>query len=198
MKKVSSALLIFGLTLSASAQVLSFYTDSDAYEIYSSIIAKEWPIQKGKATNLVIQTETREFPGSVNDRKRCLIPSPQEEPIYRRVIEAYHRINKTPLLLDRRFDFSIPYELVPKSSIDAIFANKGVDGWTDFYAKYPNSGGIVHMSAVGFNADKTFAIVYVGHACGGRCGGGKYHILKKRGNKWSEAEWIGNRCSWRS
>ena len=54
------------------------------------------------------------------------------------------------------------------------------------------------MSAVGFNVDKTLALVYVGHSCGGLCGGGSYHLLKKAGEKWVESPWKGVSCSWAS
>jgi len=62
--------------------------------------------------------------------------------------------------------------------------------------RVPGSGGYVEMSAVGFNSDKTLALLYAGHSCGGLCGGGTYHLLKKADGKWTEINWPGTTCTW--
>ena len=91
---------------------------------------------------------------------------------------------------------SVPFELVPKASINRLFGKNGAGGWKNFYSKFPDSGGFITMSAVGFNVDKTVAVVYVGHRCGSLCGGGRYHFLQKTNGKWSEVNWQGTMCTW--
>lgn len=51
------------------------------------------------------------------------------------------------------------------------------------------------FSAVGFNHDKTVAILYATYWCGGRCGRGTYFILDKRNGHWGNVHQIG-RCGW--
>ncbi len=75
-----------------------------------------------------------------------------------------------------------PYEFVFEKEIEGVFSN-GVAGWKSFYEKYPDSGGYNELSAVGFNSDKTVAVVYVAHFCGGLCGGGGFHVLEKKEGK---------------
>lgn len=52
--------------------------------------------------------------------------------------------------------------------------------------RYPGSGGILPMSSVGFNKEKTCAIVYFGSSCGSLCGAWSFHLLEKVNGKWRE------------
>jgi hypothetical protein len=72
-----------------------------------------------------------------------------------------------------------PYELVPGAALQAPFKTNGPAGWSDLKREHPDSVGWIELSAVGLNHDKTVAIVYVGHHCGGLCGGGGFRVLHK-------------------
>ena len=189
---------LYGVRMTFGQAMPTPYTDAEAYEVYSVVIEAEWPIREAKAKKLVIQTETADYPMYGDDHMDCLAPAKGEEATYGPIIAAYHEANKVPWLLQPKFDTSVSYQLVSRASIERIFKEKGVAGWQDFYAKYPGSGGAISMSAVGFNADKTIAIVYMGHSCGGLCGGGRYHVLRKTDGKWSEIDWKGMSCVWAS
>jgi hypothetical protein len=195
MKKGTLLLLMF---LSCSSVLVGqekpkSYDDRDAYEVYAAIIGDEWPISAAKATQLVIQAETTMFP----HRPMCLKPAPGDESTLGALITSYLKANEKPRLLQRKFRVELPYEVVSKSVLDEFFP-KDVDGWPRFHARYPNSGGFIHMSAVGFNPDKTLALVYMGHWCAGLCGGGTHHLLEKKDGKWVEIPWRGEFCSWAS
>lgn len=172
------------------------YDDSDVYKVYDVIIRNEWPISVAKATRLVLQAETTTIPG-FGENKLCLKPAPGDEPTLGPLLASYTKANEKPWVLQKNFKLDIPYEIVPRSELDKIFAPNS-DGWKPFNTKYPNSGGFIHMSAVGFNADKTLALVYMGHLCGGLCGGGTHHLLEKREGKWIEIPWRGETCMWAS
>ena len=187
-----------GIRMAAGQNVSGAYDDPEAYAVLSAILEDEWPVRVAKAQSLVIQVETTDYPDFGMERNACLAPPKGEEHIYEPVIAAYREINKKIWRIQRRFSTQIPYELVSKTSIAGIFAKKGIEGWKDFYAKYPDSGGSISMSAVAFNADKTVAIAYMGHSCGGLCGGGTYHIMRKTDGKWSATDWKGSSCSWAS
>ena len=55
-----------------------------------------------------------------------------------------------------------------------------------FYAKYPASPGIITVSRVGLNRDKTSAFFYVGVSQGTVLGQGQLHVLRKEGDAWVE------------
>ena len=201
MKNPLRILLVFvvsGVQMASAQNTTLAYDVPEAYAVYSAIMANEWPIRVAKAQRLVIQTETTDYPDYSKDEKICLVPTKDEKSLYDPVIADYVAVNKKAWLLQRKFEIGIPYEFISKAEISAIFEKKGMDGWTDLRAKHPDSGGMISMSAVGFNADKTIAIVYMGHSCGGLCGGGLYHVLKKIDGKWGEIKWLGTSCMWAS
>jgi hypothetical protein len=195
---ILSVLVVLGVRNASAQNTPLAYDVPEAYAVYSAIVANEWPIRVAKAQRLVIQAETIDYPDLPKDEKICLVPTNDEKSLYDPVIAEYVAVNKKTWLLQRKFEIGIPYEFISKAEISAIFEKKGMEGWTDLRAKHPDSGGIISMSAVGFNADKTIAIVYMGHSCGGLCGGGIYHVLKKVDGKWGEIIWLGISCMWSS
>jgi hypothetical protein len=85
--------------------------------------------------------------------------------------------------LQRRFQIEKPHEIVSSDDIGVDFKD---GGWEGFHQRYPDSGGYIIMSAVGFNKEKTQAIVYTGSACGGLCGLWRFHLLEKIDGKWKK------------
>ena len=89
-----------------------------------------------------------------------------------------------------------PCALAPECSAEDVVSltaivvtkNKNDKGWKNFFSKYPNSPGILLVSRIGFNADKTEAIVYAGKSCGTLCGEGYYVRLTKIGERWAVAD----------
>jgi hypothetical protein len=178
----------------ASAQVKDSseakpYDDVEAYNVYSTILPNEWPWSAANATTLVIRSETEPYAG-------CISPDKESEKVVGSAIADYKKENRTKWLLQRQFQIEKPYEIVNSDTI-AIVQKEG--GWNGFYNRYPNSGGWIELSAVGFNPSKTIAVVYAGHSCGGLCGGGMFHILQKVDGKWVPLRFKGvTSCSWQS
>jgi hypothetical protein len=54
------------------------------------------------------------------------------------------------------------------------------------------------LDSVAFNADKTIAVVNMGHSCGNRCGGGTFYVLEKKDGIWKNMRWRGTSCAWAS
>ena len=164
------------------------YEDIDAYEVYAAILPSDWPWREVGAKRLIISRETKGY-------EMCLRPEKEYEEIVGPAISDYVRLNKRPWHLQRNFQIQKPYKIITSDELNSIF-ERGVEGWKMFYEKYPDSGGSIELSAVGFNADKTVAVVYMGHSCGGLCGGGRFHVLQKEDGKWRLLEWKGESCSW--
>src|SRR5262245_13674610 len=165
------------------------YDDGEAYEIYSTLLPSGWPWRVANAKRLVISNES-------GGHKMCLPKAePKWEKIIGEAISEYVKLNQHPWLLQRQFKIEKPYDLVTPNEFKAAL---GQGNWDNFYRHYPDSGGLIHFSAVGFNTDKTVAVVYMSHSCGLRCGHGEYHFLQKIDGKWVPLDWIGERCSWSS
>ena len=166
--------------------------EKDSYEIYSMLLRTEMPPQ-WKITAWAIRQETQTFPtyGSSNgsNLRMCLQPSQDQESIYLPMIEDYAAKNKKKLVLERHFDLP-HYALIGPTEIRAIQQRSRADDGFPF-----NASVIFHVSAVGFNRDRTRALVYVGHDCGSLCGGGGYHLLVKKDGQWQDR---GVTCAWAS
>ncbi len=165
------------------------YQVPEAYEIYSQVLPTRWPVTVAHARKLIIRAET------ANKFELCLKPEGESVALLQPVIANFLEVNKKRWLLEKTFTMDQSVEFVFSRELEAIFSD-GVGGWEAFYKKFPDSGGFNEVSAVGFNADKTVAIVYVAHHCGGLCGGGQFYVLKKAQGRWHEFEWKGQTCTW--
>jgi hypothetical protein len=138
----------------------------------------------------VIRTETEAY-------AMCIAPDKESEKVVGTAIADYKKKNNKKWLLQRQFEIDRPYEMAASDEIKTIFKTEGTGGWKTFYERHPYSGGWIELSAVGFNAPKTVAVVYAGHSCGSLCGGGTFHILQKVNGKWSPLRLKGGTsCSW--
>ncbi|HMG32399.1 MAG TPA: hypothetical protein VKM94_00570 [Blastocatellia bacterium] len=179
-----SCVLLWPGDLWSKADLQSSYEDSDAYEVYAAILPSEWTLRVAHAKRLVFTQETRPY-------EMCLRPAEGEQSLYESAIADYISVNKTKWRLGNHFIIEQPYEIVSRDSLTSL-------AWKDFYRKYPESGGWIELSAVGFNPEKTVAVVYVGHHCGNLCAGGHFQVLLKKNGKWAPIEWKGIACAWAS
>jgi hypothetical protein len=168
---------------------VSAYDDAEAYEVYSAILPSEWQVRGAKSKTLVILSATKAY-------KMCLIPEKESEELVGPAIADYVKLNeKTWLLQEQNFKLTPPPKLISSEELKSIFERSK---WPGFYRKYEDSDGLIELSAVGFNADKTVAVVYMGHSCGTQCGGGRFHVMQKKEGKWTQLEWLGESCEWSS
>ena len=186
-----TSLLILALLLSQgviSSDKAPPYEDKEAYEVYSAIIPSEWPLRNAHAKGLIIQSETKGY-------EMCLRPDDEWQEKIGPAISDYVRLNAKPSLLQPRIKVEVPYRLIIADELGSAIQ---AAGWEGFYQRYPDSGGWLELSAVGFNVNKTVAVVYMGHHCGWLCGGGGFHVLEKKDGKWVALEWEGSNCAWAS
>ena len=182
------ALLLSQGVISSSGGKAPPYEDQDAYEVYSAILPLEWPLRDAHAKRLVIQNETKSY-------EMCLRPEKEWQEKIGPAISDYVRSNAKPALLQPRIKVGVPYGLI---IADELRSTIQTADWEGFYKRYPDSGGWMELSAVGFNVNKTVAVVYMGHHCGALCGGGGFHVLEKKDGKWVALDWKGSSCAWAS
>src|SRR5204862_3145147 len=121
-------------------QVEGAAQEQDSYEIYSMLlrteVGPEW-----KITAWAITQQTQTFPrfGSAHTVRQCLTVARDQEPVYLPLIEDYAAKKNTKQALERKFDLP-QYALVDIGRTASI---------------------VFEVSAVGFNRDRTRALVYV-------------------------------------
>ncbi len=80
----------------------------------------------------------------------------------------------------------LPAQLMSPEEGGAIFSEDADTNWSNFYAAFPGSAGLVTVSRVGLSPDKRRALFYVGQVRGALDGHGQLHVLEKEGDDWVE------------
>ena len=83
--------------------------------------------------------------------------------------------------LNSHIKFKLPHVLISDAEIGRLF-RKGE--WEDFCARYPTSRGIVRLSRVGFNKNKTQALLYFAGQYAPAAGEGYLILLGKTSSEW--------------
>jgi len=96
------------------------------------------------------------------------------------------RITRASFFLNSVFSTDVSTDLRLPSGARAIFVDPKDLGTktSDLEARFPNNLGYFVVSHVGLNLNKTEALLYVDHFCGGLCGGGEYVLMRKVDGVW--------------
>lgn len=208
MKKVLvCAFLVFFIsaTFAASNAAARSKISKEEYEIYSLVFNKMFEggvvtfDTQSKIKTLVIKNYT------VNDQPPLTAEGGYLEQIKEMIpalsletVNGFISANEKEVSLKKAFKLELNHVLVEKSELKKIFKEETgmseMSEWEKFYEKYPDSGGIVSVSRVGFNPAKDQALVYMEHWCRSTCGTGHYILLGKEQNEWkflkSFSPWI--------
>jgi hypothetical protein len=98
------------------------------------------------------------------------------------------RITRASFFLNSVFSTDVSADLRLPNGARAVFVNPSDLGTSDFEARFPNNFGFFVVSHVGLNLNKTEALLYVEHFCGGLCGGGDYVLMRKLNGAWHVVE----------
>jgi hypothetical protein len=171
--------LVVGLTLltapygmmaqqsAAGGASLSSEEDEASYEIYSTVLKAKEPL----VLDWTIVRETRAF-------NMCLEPARDQQLIYRPMIDDYAFKNRKTWVLQRKFNLGA-YTLV------------GPEAWASTTGNTKNRTLAV-LSAVGFNGDRTRALLCFWAKTSGTC-----DFIVKQEAKWQiDRSWRGSACGW--
>jgi hypothetical protein len=100
-------------------------------------------------------------------------------------IDDYKSKNQKSHRLRGELKHEIPSALVRDAEITRLFERDLRGGWQEFYRRYPESGGYVQLSRVGYSTDRTQALLFVRHGCADVCGSGHYILLQRGLDGWS-------------
>jgi len=166
------------------------YDDQEAYRVYEAVLPLDQIGQESKT--LILRAEAEPY------RPDCVHPNEQSQKIVAGALADYEKVNKQKWILQRNFQIDKPYEVLTEKKIAAVRDDVAGPhgGWEGLDRHYPGAYGEIELSAVGFNADRSIAMVYIGHHCGVLCGGGEFHILQKEEGHWKSLKWGGHTCGW--
>lgn len=142
------------------------YDDAEAYRIYSLLLPHGEAYRFAKDT-LMIQEDA--VPENISGA--CL--RPEDASRFKGAIAGYNRSSKGKWFFEPQFQIAKPYRIVTANFISTL-------------PDHPQSAvPFVRMSPVGFNRQKTQAVVFVQSSCGGLCGSWRFHFLEKAHGKWT-------------
>jgi hypothetical protein len=175
-------------------------SDLDTYAIYAVVLPSR--IDPPGAT-LSLSQETHGGSSCLEVRNTEDIP-PEWRPAQRNYVSA----NAVQRLIAPGHDLGVPYSLVPAAELKKQMEDAGEDlsKWhgdntpgAKVFARFPG-GRLMALSAVGFNADKTRAIVTIQQDCfplvgaeNSPCREGHTALLRKENGRWI---WAEGGCQW--
>ena len=170
---IAATTLAIGQAGNPAAQASSV-TDPDAYRIYADLLSNWTPSR----TRLVQRETETTVP--------CRPSSPLTDPDWLAVEKSFAQENAQPKLLQPAIlpDGS---RFISRAEIEADDARLRVK-YPGLYNRLPESMDYLAVSAVGFNADRTRAMVHVRLRTRGQL-----HTLERHGDKWVAARFG---CVW--
>jgi hypothetical protein len=149
------------------------YDVAEAYQVYSALIPELPPNPETKTW--FIRIDTLPIGRSLDDQSREQWKQARGADT---ALDDYFKVNGKTWLLQRKFTLPNPYRLVTRDQLKTMFPRHFRGG---------NFGELwLELSAVGFNADKTVAVVYMADVCTTSCccAEGNSYVLQKQNGKW--------------
>lgn len=147
--------------------------------VYAALLASIFP----EARLYVLQSET-EYHAAPEDLEELLEYVREGQPgLQEATVESFRARNATVSLLRPDMQLGRPYVLLTHDEINQIFG-LNTSGWDVFYTRYPYAPGLTRLSRVGFSADYTQALVYIGTQSHWLAGAGYYVLLEKVNGQW--------------
>jgi hypothetical protein len=174
-------LLVIPLTSNCLATTNQQTDVSDEeYAVYSSVLREQFVSERTQVVVIVNQTTGIPPYSGTPDANYFRRASSAVSQV---TIDDYLTKNNQTHPLSDRFNTRVRRVLFDNAEFHRLFRDV-TKGWEEFYRRFPNSGGFIRFSRVGFNVERTQALVYVEHGCGGTCGAGRYLLLAKREGVW--------------
>jgi hypothetical protein len=160
-------------------------SQDEDYKVYSDLLMQLNPDAKGNGVFVIHQLTNVDFifrPDNIKAAKDHMKKEFGGYFIYE-LIEDFFKVNSKQKILQLKFAKGLSVVLVSEKEVNAIFKNID-DGWERFYAKYPRAIGLMGMSVVAFNAEKTKALFYYEEISDFLAGAGYYVLMIKQDDRW--------------
>jgi hypothetical protein len=156
-------------------------TIDEEYAVYSAILANE------QYNNEVIVINDYTSHGLIANAKNL---NQEVYSLTEDTINDYQVKNEKNQKLENNFTVQGKVVFISEKEESQLF-RKGQDGWAMFYKKFPKAKRIISFSRVGFNQERTQALVSISMGCGWLCGEGSFMLLQKENEKWVVQQNIG-------
>lgn len=181
----------FSLPVTVSASLLPQDTEkgiqTEEYAVYAVLVKEIGREEKNADRLLVIKEQPSLWISSIDDGQSNFYEEMKKTSpaLMAETVNDLRAKNKERFKFARNFNIDRQYVLLSEEDVKTFFKAGVGDGWKSFREKYPKAVGITTFSRVGFNADRTQALVYRGYQCGGLCGGGDYYLLSRKNGAWA-------------
>lgn len=189
---------------SVVTQDVEVVEDTEAYAVYRAILRTKFSSGETELTHITLLQETRA--GSMD----CLRDE-NIQPEWRSVVENYRSVNARVRRIQAGRDLGVPYTLLTWAELTRMMRDAGYDLSKFSGRQSPGAevfsrlkgGRLMALSAVGFDATKTRAMVTVQYNCFPSmepgvntqlCHQGNRVMLEKQGDRWVPSK--GGGCSW--
>jgi hypothetical protein len=154
------------------------YNDDEGYAVLSALLAGD-PARPTKGTTL-IQATTSGW--------NCSKAEEATPPDFREALQNFAAVNKNGWTLQEKLTLDHPYKLLSAADLQG--------GITRYRQSHPGASGFTSVSAVGFNREKTAALVFMSYHCGPLCGEGELVAFRKTDGKWTKLPRSPAQCGW--
>ena len=192
----------------ARSQTSEIISDPEADGVYASVVSTRFSTGDKPLTELALLQETRAGVDCVGQEKDKKL-----QPEWRPVVESYRKENARVRIIQSGFNLGVPYSIVTVAQLRKLMRDAGYSKQSprsnglgsDVFARFP-SGRLVALSAVGFNAERTRAMVAVQFDCfpswepgtqsAAVCHAGRHVALEKKGGRWNIVHNVHVGCGW--
>jgi len=161
--------------------------ETEEYAVYSALLEKLFV--KDDVKLLVIQKQTISSVNNYFIRTTVEEPIPDMKKLFPSVSEDtfldYRSKNQQSSSLNSKFVLPVKYVVTDEFELKEDKDAARIDS---FFEKFPDARGMIRLSKVGFNKDRTEAFVYVEFICSVLCGGGNNVLLEKNSGQWKVKE----------
>ncbi len=154
--------------------------EAEEYAVYSALIRQN-PIGYNLGVSFVVKEQT----ASGLDMLELALENAHRLPS--QLVDSYRSRNAASYTLSPNLDVEQGYAMMPQDEFDQIFG-RGGSVWSRFQAKYPEAGGLITFSRVGFDAKGDKALALIGFRCNDLCGAGGLYLLVKEDGNWKVQE----------
>jgi hypothetical protein len=155
--------------------------EAEEYAVYSALIRQN-PIGYNLGASFVIREQT------VSDLDMFERTMEYADRLPSQLVDSYRSRNAASYTLDPNLDIEQGYSMLAQEEFEQIFLHRKGSVWTPFQEAYPEAGGMIIFSRVGFDKKEEKALAEFGFRCGDLCGAGGLYLLVKEDGNWKVQE----------
>jgi len=163
--------------------------DSDEYSALSAVLKARYLNDSVKRYVIEAETDSADKNAFIGYRTGIAGSRATRPEVDKETSADFDSKNKDVYRLADKFTLPVPYLLATEAELHKIFDNDqdgklNMEGWNNFYEKYPGAPGAISFSRVSFNLKKDQALLYVARQAGFVNGSGRVFVLSRQGDTW--------------